>query len=161
MVVDSTEDKVEVDGEQVLQENWQREEMEEWEQRCTHAGHNKLLSLESRVLNKADVKVRLTCTLTVPLQLGLVRTVFDRPSHQVSREPAHDRPLIQRRWFGKAEGTGATRFQCLRRQNASQLNVEHCSLWNEQVPADSKRGKKRRQSLIYYETWMFQLGLRR
>ena len=51
MVVDSTEDKVEVDGEQVLQENWQREEMEEWEQRCTHAGHNKLLSLESRVLN--------------------------------------------------------------------------------------------------------------
>ena len=33
MVVDSTEDKVEVDGEQVLQENWQREEMEGCEHR--------------------------------------------------------------------------------------------------------------------------------
>ena len=39
----------EVEIEQVLQEKWHREEMEEWKQRCTHAGHNVLLSLGKHV----------------------------------------------------------------------------------------------------------------
>ena len=73
---------------QVLQENLQREEMEECKQRCTQAGHNMLLSLGEGFyrggrwvtilwkrlfyqISRWVFKFCLTCTLAFPSLLGL------------------------------------------------------------------------------------------